>query len=663
MSDDNTQDAAEPSPASAGSRGPAAWAVMLPRKNTTFHPTLKEAQDHLEFWLEINPSRSADDAKMVPLVAMSDAEIDVIARWATSGAAEGDPAHLPPLPNLPDGWRLGTPDLEITMTEPYTLRPGGADVLRNFILPVPLTTRRWVRGLEFRTDNRRVVHHANIRIDSTGTSRQLDASDGEPGFDGRLNGGAEFPEGQFLGWTPGQLPPLLDRDSAWPLAPGGDLVVQLHMRPTERTEQVRIRIGFFFTDQAPRRTPVMVRLGRQDLDLAPGAADYRVRDSYRLPVPAQVLAIQPHAHYRAREVNASALLPDGTERMLLHIANWDFDWQDAYRLAHPLDLPAGSVLQITYRFDNSAGNPRNPDYPPRRVRWGQNSVDEMGDVWFQLVTPDAATRRRLVSDVGRKILTEDAVGFETLMSSDPLNARLHEAAAAILLALGDRDRGERHLEQALDIDPRSAEAHYNLATVLAWRGQTDAAIDHLQRALDLAPAHVGAHINLGVLLQNRGDAQAALAHLGRAVALAPNNPTAHVDLGAALMRTGSVTAALAEYRTAVNIKPDLAGALAELAWTLATSPSPGIRNPTEAVALARRADEAAGGTDLRVLDALAAAYASAGRFPEAQRTLAAARRLVPSGSPEAIETLKLLDSRQALYGARRPYIDNSREER
>ena len=78
MSDDNTQDAAEPSPASAGSRGPAAWAVMLPRKNTTFHPTLKEAQDHLEFWLEINPSRSADDAKMVPLVAMSDAEIDAL---------------------------------------------------------------------------------------------------------------------------------------------------------------------------------------------------------------------------------------------------------------------------------------------------------------------------------------------------------------------------------------------------------------------------------------------------------------------------------------------------------------------------------------------------------------------------------------------------------
>ena len=144
------------------------------------------------------------DIALVGERRMSDAEIDVIARWATSGAAEGDPAHLPPLPNLPDGWRLGTPDLEITMTEPYTLRPGGADVLRNFILPVPLTTRRWVRGLEFRTDNRRVVHHANIRIDSTGTSRQLDASDGEPGFDGRLNGGAEFPEGQFLGWTPGQ---------------------------------------------------------------------------------------------------------------------------------------------------------------------------------------------------------------------------------------------------------------------------------------------------------------------------------------------------------------------------------------------------------------------------------------------------------------------------
>jgi hypothetical protein len=125
-----------------------------------------------------------------------------------------------------------------------------------------------------------------------------------------LSGGAEFPDGQFLGWTPGQLPPLFDGDTAWWLDADSDLVVQLHMRPTDKRESVQVRIGLFFTDQAPQRTPVMVRLGKQDIDIAPGVADYRVEDTYRVPIDVSLLAIQPHAHYRAREVTVSVLLAE-----------------------------------------------------------------------------------------------------------------------------------------------------------------------------------------------------------------------------------------------------------------------------------------------------------------------------------------------------------------
>jgi tetratricopeptide (TPR) repeat protein len=507
-----------------------------------------------------------------------------------------------------------------------------------------------------------VVHHANIRVDHTGSGRAHDAADPEPGFDGRLSGGSEFPEGQFLGWTPGQLPPLLDGDTAWWLAPGSDLVVQLHMRPTDHRERVQVRIGLFFTDVVPRRTPVMVRLGKQNIDIAAGDANYRAEDSYRVPVDADLLAIQPHAHYRAREVTASARFPDGSEKPLLHIASWDFDWQDQYRYAKPIHLPAGTTLRMAYRYDNSQANPRNPDYPPRRVWWGQNSSDEMGDVWFQLITKDDRARATLVADCGRKVLAEDAVGFETLLEREPLNPRLHEAAAAIFLSLGEVDRGVRHLDQALRIDPESVEAHYNLATALAWQGHPDEAVSQLELALKTTPTHVGSHVNLGALLRARGDTAGATAHLRRALELDPANAAAHANLGGVLMQQRQVTRAIAEYRSALQNNPALIEALTELTWTLATSPSPSIADATEAVRLGEQARSVTNGRDVRALDALAAAYARAGRYGDATAAVDAAMQVI-AGAAGAEDTRRLLRERRGLYAARRAYEDPTRVDR
>ncbi|HUR33280.1 MAG TPA: tetratricopeptide repeat protein, partial [Vicinamibacterales bacterium] len=472
-----------------------------------------------------------------------------------------------------------------------------------------------------------------------------------------------FPEGQFLGWTPGQLPPLLDGDTAWPLEANSDLVVQLHLRPTEQPERVQVRIGLFFTDRAPQRTPVMVRLGRQDLDIAADTSDYRVEDSYRLPVNVRLLAIQPHAHYRAREVLASALLPDGSVRVLLRIGNWDFDWQDQYRYDPPIALPAGTELRMAYRYDNSRANPRNPYFPPRRVRWGQNSSDEMGDVWFQVVAADDADRTRLSTDSGRKVLTEDATGFETLLESEPSNPRLHEAAAAILLTLGQVARGVDHLHAALRIDPRSAEAHYNLATALAWQGDTIGAVTHLEAVLAVSPAHVAAHVNLGALLRGRGDGPAAMAHLQRALELDPANAAAHANLGGVLMQSGKISHAIAEYRAALSANANMVEPLTELAWTLATSPDASIRDEAEAIVMGEKARSITGGRDGRALDALAAAYAAAGRFAEATQTIDAALRLVRDSAAGAGETRRLLEQRRSRYASRRPYRDETRSDK
>jgi len=159
---------------------------------------------------------------------LTEKQIAVIQQWADEGAVEGHRADLPAPPRFADGWRLGVPDLIVTLRESYVLPAGGGDVLRNFVVPIPLDRARFVSGLEFRPGNAAVVHHANLRVDRTSSSRSMDDADPLPGFDGRLMTG-EFPDGHFLGWTPGQLPPLLAPGMAWRLDPASDLVIQLHL--------------------------------------------------------------------------------------------------------------------------------------------------------------------------------------------------------------------------------------------------------------------------------------------------------------------------------------------------------------------------------------------------------------------------------------------------
>ena len=125
------------------------------------------------------------------------------------------------------------------MPEPYVLAPGGADVFRTFVIPIPLSAGRYVAALEFRPGNPRVVHHANLGIDRTRSSRYLDRRDDEPGYAGGMVAEAGYPEGYMLGYTPGQVPHAEPDGMAWRLETNSDLVVQLHMQPGENQNRSR----------------------------------------------------------------------------------------------------------------------------------------------------------------------------------------------------------------------------------------------------------------------------------------------------------------------------------------------------------------------------------------------------------------------------------------
>src|SRR6185436_6095763 len=233
---------------------------------------------------------------------LTDDQIAILQRWVEQGAAEGDPRDKPALPTWPDGWQLGEPDLVVQMPETFTLPAAGTDVFRNFVVPIPSSGTRYVRGIEFRAGNPRSLHHASVGVDRFRVSRKVDRLDPQPGF-------AAMPDDQVqtvYGWTPGKAPFMEPADRAWTLENGSDLVLQLHMLPAGTPEAIRPSVGLFFSDRPPTRAPLPIKLESKAIDIPAGQADYAIDDSYLLPADVDLVSIYPHAHYLAKEMKGEA---------------------------------------------------------------------------------------------------------------------------------------------------------------------------------------------------------------------------------------------------------------------------------------------------------------------------------------------------------------------
>jgi len=498
-------------------------------------------------------------------------EIDRIARWVEQGAPEGEASHRRAPPAFVDGWQLGQPDLIVELPDAYTLRPGATDVFRNFVIPIPLDAARYVRGMEVRPGNTRVVHHATIGVDRTRTSRLLDEADPEPGYEGMFSEGAHSPENHALGWTPGMMPMLEPPDMAWRLEGGSDLIVQLHMMPSHlrAPEPVRPSVGFFFTDTPPSRFPIDVKLGSKSIDIPAGASSYVAEDVFVLPVDADVLSIYPHAHYLGKAMRAFATRPDGTTTDLLRIDDWNFNWQDLYRFAHPVPLPRGTSVTMRYTYDNSAANHRNPHRPPARVVYGPQSSDEMGDLWLRLLPRSAADSAMLATAFVRNELRKDLAVAEEGVKAHPADAGWHDLLGTRYLAAGRAAEAIAQLETAIRLNGADAEAHNNLAQALQRSGRAADAIAHYREAARLAPANDQILLNLASALQDRGDLEGALRQYRAAVALNPRVAEAHNNFGTALASTGRIDAAIVQFRQALAIRPDYAEATNNLKAALA----------------------------------------------------------------------------------------------
>jgi hypothetical protein len=465
-------------------------------------------------------------------------ELGLLRQWVEEGAVEGDSLHLPPMPQWTEGWQLGTPDLVVRMPELYLLGPEGKDVYRNFVLPIPLAGARYVEAVEFHPGNPKVVHHAAIRLDRTRYSRQRDEREPGPGFDGMvLPETTEVPSGHFLNWQPGKLPYCAPPGLAWKLEPGTDLVLQLHLHPSGKPEAVQAEAGFYFTDQPPTNSTFKIILDWSAIDIPAGEPRYLIEDKYVLPVDVLALMVFPHAHYLAREMQAFAHLPDGTRQWLLWIEDWDPNWQGDYRFARPIPLPKGTELHMRFSYDNSTNNVRNPHHPPRRVVFGPQTSDEMGELWLQVLPNNMHELRLLAQDYFNKQVEKVVAVNRARLRADPSNAHAHLQLGKGLWHQGKVSEALPHFQTAAIQEPNSEEAHYFLGLSFRTQKQFARAQAEFEITLRLNPDSFKAHGNLGLVHMEQGDLRKAEEHFLAALRLNPQDVLARESLAALRQRS------------------------------------------------------------------------------------------------------------------------------
>ncbi|MDX2039602.1 MAG: thiol-disulfide isomerase [Acidobacteriota bacterium] len=338
--------------------------------------------------------------------SLTQAEINTISAWVDGGAAEGNPKDLPPAPKFVEGWRIGKPDVVLSMREEFTLAASGPDEYQYFAIPTNFTEDKYVQMSEARPGNRKIVHHILAFVVPPGGKDfsklsqvelqkmfsddgpnsvfyregflqrvKMDAKVNDDGCNGKFG---EDDAGDVLaGYAPGMPPEVFEPGVAKKIPAGATLIFQLHYSKVAGSVQKdRSSVGLIFAKEAPKRR--MIKRGIENIffKIPAGAEAHKATACWQPKEDITVYSLMPHMHYRGAAMEYKATYPDGKTEVLLNVPNYDFGWQTNYALAKPKFIPKGTMIQVTATFNNSAKNKYNPD-PTKDVRWGDPTYDEM----------------------------------------------------------------------------------------------------------------------------------------------------------------------------------------------------------------------------------------------------------------------------------------------
>ena len=304
--------------------------------------------------------------------SLKQAEIDLITAWADAGAPEGNRAELPPAPTFTEGWTIGKPDFVFKMQQPFKVPADGTVPYYYITSPTNLKEDIWIRGVELKPTDRRVVHHI--------ISDLVEGDSKPPDPTPRLTRDRTRKEvgGGLGGLVPGRLYGLYEEGVARRIPAGADIVLQMHYTTIGEAVIDQTEIGVVLAKEPP--TKLRAGGGGQIpnflFTIPPGDPNYEVIAKATMQRDSYLSTMYPHMHVRGKDVTYTIVYPDGKEELVLRVPKYDFNWQLNYRLAEPKFMPKGSQLVIRAHYDNSKNNPFNPD-PTATVRWGEQTWEEM----------------------------------------------------------------------------------------------------------------------------------------------------------------------------------------------------------------------------------------------------------------------------------------------
>jgi tetratricopeptide (TPR) repeat protein len=359
------------------------------------------------------------------------------------------------------------------------------------------------------------------------------------------------PDSHFLFWKPGSIPYVEPDGMALRLDKDTDLILNTHLQPSGKPETIQPTLGLYFTDRPATLHPILLQLENDRmLDIPAGEKHFVVTDEFTLPVDVNLLAIYPHAHYLGKDLQAIAKFPGGRTETLIHIPDWNLNWQAVYRYAQPVKLPKGATISMKFVYDNSGDNVRNPNDPPQRVVAGNRAVDEMAHLWLQVLPEDSALAKR---DPRAEIL--EAMARHNLRKN-PADFEAHYNLAALLMGRGEVMEAITHFAEANRIRPNQPTVNNAFGAALLAAGRTEESVPHLTAALNARPDYFDARYNLGNALVSLGDFRGALAQFQAAVRINPEDANAEANLGSAYAEIGDIRQAKLHYERALQLNPN-----------------------------------------------------------------------------------------------------------
>jgi len=333
-----------------------------------------------------------DYSRFMDEIHLSDSDISTIAEWVDSGLKQGDPLKEAAYPDFAEGSALGEPDLVLKFEESYTHKGNNRDEYRWFVLPTGLTEDKIVKAVEFRAGNKKIVHHALIFEDTKGIARAQDAKTPEYGYQGFGSFAGDDSSNrelltakQFQGYAPGARARFYPDGIGQTLKAGSDIVVQVHYAPWSKDEEDLSSVNIFFADESEdinrsMQNHIMVPLPgvlRNGPFIILAGEEKEFHGIWTIEDDISIVGIAPHMHLLGKNWTVYLERPDGTTENLIHIPEWDFNWQGSYYFPKYMIAPQGSKVHAFATYDNTSENPNNPNNPAQFVTWGEGTEDEM----------------------------------------------------------------------------------------------------------------------------------------------------------------------------------------------------------------------------------------------------------------------------------------------